>query len=152
MVQLYLFPGDLDLERVGSHDSFSKIPTVRDRFLINILEIFKGRNQKGVDWYIFHIFSYFFRCWPNFPGIKHLYHHFWKFCLLELIKEINRNSSISLSTNSDAFWSLKKLVSKFDDFVCLQLYKNWVVNTYKLLEHHVNEYACKYFWYCAVCN
>ena len=37
-VQLYLFPGDLDLERVCSCDSFRKIPTIGDRFLINILE------------------------------------------------------------------------------------------------------------------
>ena len=79
------------------------------------------RKQKGVDWYIFHISSYFFRHWPNFWGIKHLYRHFWKFCSLELIKEINRNSFIPLSTNSDAFLSPKKSVSKFDDFVCPQL-------------------------------
>ena len=72
----------------------------------------KERKQKGVNWYIFHIFRYFFRCWQYFWGIKHLHCHFWKFCSLELIKEINRNSFMPLSTNSDAFQSPKKLVSK----------------------------------------
>jgi len=59
---------------------------------------------------------------PNFWGIKPLNHHFWKFCCLELMKEINSNPFMPLSTNSDAFWSPKKSVSKFDGFVCLQLY------------------------------
>jgi len=61
---------------------------------------------------------------PNFWGIKPLKHHFWKFCWLELMKEINSNPFTPLSTNSDAFQSLKKSVSKFGGFVCPQLYKN----------------------------
>ena len=81
----------------------------------------KDSKQKGVDWYVFCIFSYFFRHAPNFWGIKPLYRHFWKFCLLELMKDINRNSFMPLSTNSDAFRSSKKSVSKFDDFDCPQL-------------------------------
>ena len=57
--------------------------------------------------YIFCIFSYFFMHAPNFWGIKPLNHHFWKFCSLELMKDINRNSFMPLSTNSDAFRSPK---------------------------------------------
>ena len=110
---------------VWSHDSFSKILTVGDRFLINISEGLCGieeRKQKGVEIGIFFIFlAIFFRHCPIFLAIKHLYCCFWKFCSLELIKEVNRNSFIPLSTNSDAFRNPKKLVSKFDDFVCPQL-------------------------------
>jgi hypothetical protein len=59
---------------------------------------------------------------PNYWGIKPLNHHFWEFCFLELMEDINGNLFMPLSTNSDTFQSLKKLVSKFDDFVCPQLY------------------------------
>jgi len=38
------------------------------------------------------------------------------------MKGINRNPFMPLSTNSDAFRSPKKSVSKFDGFVCPQLY------------------------------
>ena len=78
-VHLYLFPGDLDLERVWPRDSFSKIPTVRDKFLIYSWSIFQKyfggieqRKQNRVDWYIFGIFSYCFRHWPILGGIKTL--------------------------------------------------------------------------------
>ena len=59
---------------------------------------------------------------PNFWGIKPLYRHFWKFCSLELMKDINRNSFMPLSTDFNAFRSPKKSVCKFDDFDCPQLY------------------------------
>ena len=39
------------------------------------------------------------------------------------MKDINRNSFMPLSTNSDAFWSPKKSVCKFDDFDCPELYE-----------------------------
>ena len=74
---------------------------------------------------MFCIFSYFFMHAPNFWGIKPLNRHFWKFCLLELMKDINRNSFMPLYTNSDAFQSPKKSVCKFDDFDCPQLYLYW---------------------------
>jgi len=89
------------------------------------MSIFDGiryKKQKGANWYISRIFSYFFRHVPNFCGIKPLNHCFWEFCPLEFIEEINSNSFMLFSTNSDAFQSLKKLVSKFDDFDCQQLY------------------------------
>ena len=70
----------------------------------------------------FLYFWLFFQAAPNFSGIKPLYHHFWKFCLLELMNDINRNLFMPLSSNSDAFRSPKKSVSKFDDFDCPQLY------------------------------
>ena len=38
-------------------------------------------------------------------------------------------------------------------FTIILEYKNWAANTWcKSLEHRVDEYARKYFWYCAVCN
>ena len=38
-------------------------------------------------------------------------------------------------------------------FTIILEYKNWAANTCcKSLEHRVDKYACKYFWYCAVCN
>ena len=38
-------------------------------------------------------------------------------------------------------------------FTIILEYKNWAANTWcKSLEHRLDEYARKYFWYCAVCN
>ena len=120
-VQLYLLLGNLDLERVCPHDSFSKIPTIGDQYFGKDFGGIEDSKQKGVDWYVFCIFSYFFMHTPIFWGIKPLYHHFWKFCSLEFMKDINRNLFMPISTNSDAFRSPKKSVCKFDDFDCPQL-------------------------------
>ena len=96
----------------------------------------KDSKQKRVYWYVF---SHFFRHTPNFWGIKPLYCHFWKFFSLELMKDINRNLFMPLSTNSNAFQSPKKLVSKFDDFDCLQLYPAKMMTVKPIYAHHLME-------------
>jgi len=45
-VQFCPFLGDLDLKRVCPHDNFGKIPTVIEKFLMNIFgKIFMGSNR-----------------------------------------------------------------------------------------------------------
>ena len=66
------FLGNLDLERVCPHDSFSKIPTIGDQYFGEDFGGIEDSKQKGVDWYVFRIFSYFFKHTPNFWGIKPL--------------------------------------------------------------------------------
>ena len=101
----------------------AKFPPLEINILEKILVELKIANQKESIGMFFVFFSYFFMHAPNFWGIKPLYRHFWKFCSLELMKDINRNSFMPLCTNSDAFQSPKKSVCKFDNFDCPQLYK-----------------------------
>ena len=60
MVQLYFFPGNLDLETVCPRDSFSKIPTIGDQYLEKILVELKIANKKesiGMFFVFLAIFS-----------------------------------------------------------------------------------------------
>jgi len=58
----------------------------------------------------------------KFLGYKTLKSSFLEILLVRIDEaKINSNPFMPLSTNSDAFQSPKKLVSKFDGFVCPQL-------------------------------
>ena len=58
-----------------------------------------------------------------------LYLHFWEFCLLELIKEIKRNSFMPLSTHSNAFQIPKNWSVNLMTLFVLNCSSLWVTNT-----------------------